>query len=173
MVEQTGSIFVECEHGFFHSPSFSDLIIRNHKTHSPEKNGSGRSYSAISLLFQKAILDILFSQRTLGQYMVRMIVNVEEWGSTLKFMEELRVLKLGVVVIHIPHNIKKKITFLIGESDRVVNIPVVVYEKSRITFLSDFSKALLKDQSIRQYPEVATFAFWCRSSNLNKIIKNH
>ena len=39
MVEQTGSIFVECEHGFFHSPSFSDLIIRNHKTHSPEKNG--------------------------------------------------------------------------------------------------------------------------------------
>ncbi len=39
MVEQTGSIFVECEHGFFHSPSFSDLIIRNHKTHSPEENG--------------------------------------------------------------------------------------------------------------------------------------
>ena len=39
MVEQTGSIFVECEYGFFHSPSFSDLIIRNHKTHSPEENG--------------------------------------------------------------------------------------------------------------------------------------
>ena len=75
-------------------------------------------------------------------------------------------------MIHIPDNIKKKITFLIGESNGVVNIPGPVYEKSRITFLSDFSKALLKDQSIRQYPDVATFGFWCRSSNLNKIIKN-
>ena len=27
MVEQTGSIFVECEYGFFHTPSFSDVII--------------------------------------------------------------------------------------------------------------------------------------------------
>ena len=75
-------------------------------------------------------------------------------------------------MIHIPDNIKKKITFLIGESNGVVNIPGPVYEKSRITFLSDFSKVLLKDQGIRQYPDVATFGFWCRSSNLNKIIKN-
>jgi len=75
-------------------------------------------------------------------------------------------------VIHIPDNIKKKITFLIGESNGVVNIPGPVYEKSRITFLSDFSKALLKVKSIRQYPDVVTFGFWCRSSNLNKIIKN-
>ena len=75
-------------------------------------------------------------------------------------------------MIHIPDNIKKKITFLIGESNGVVNIPVPVYEKTRITFLSNFSKALLKDRSIRQYPDVATFGFWCRSSNLNKIIKN-
>ena len=28
MVEQTGSIFMECEHGFLHSPIFSDIIIR-------------------------------------------------------------------------------------------------------------------------------------------------
>ena len=75
-------------------------------------------------------------------------------------------------MIHIPDNIKEKITFLIGESNGVVNIPGPVYEKSRITFLSDFSKALLKDQGIRQYPDVVTFGFWCRSSNLNKIIKN-
>jgi len=29
MVEQTGSIFLECEHGFFHSSIFSDLIVRD------------------------------------------------------------------------------------------------------------------------------------------------
>ena len=30
MVEQTGSIFMECEYGFLHASSFSDIIIRDH-----------------------------------------------------------------------------------------------------------------------------------------------
>jgi phenylacetate-coenzyme A ligase PaaK-like adenylate-forming protein len=50
MVEQTGSIFVECEHGFFHSPSFSDLIIRNHQTHFPEENGSEGLIQLLSVI---------------------------------------------------------------------------------------------------------------------------
>lgn len=29
MVEQTGSIFMECEYGYFHASSFSEVIIRN------------------------------------------------------------------------------------------------------------------------------------------------
>ena len=29
MVEQVGSIFVECEYGHFHAPSYSDIIIRD------------------------------------------------------------------------------------------------------------------------------------------------
>ena len=29
MVEQTGSIFLECEHGFFHPSIFSEILIRN------------------------------------------------------------------------------------------------------------------------------------------------
>ncbi len=33
MVEQTGSIYMECEFGYLHSSSFSDVIIRDHKTH--------------------------------------------------------------------------------------------------------------------------------------------
>ena len=76
-------------------------------------------------------------------------------------------------MIHIPENIKKKISFLIGTSDKVSNTPVMVYDESRIQFLSDLSRELLNYPDIRQYPDVATFAFWCRSSNLNKIIENH
>jgi hypothetical protein len=50
MVEQTGSIFVECEHGFLHSSSFSDLIIRNHQTHFPEENGSEGLIQLLSVI---------------------------------------------------------------------------------------------------------------------------
>jgi phenylacetate-coenzyme A ligase PaaK-like adenylate-forming protein len=42
MVEQTGSIFMECEEGHFHAPSFSDIIIRDPRDFSPmESDGEG------------------------------------------------------------------------------------------------------------------------------------
>ena len=76
-------------------------------------------------------------------------------------------------MIHIPDNVNKKIRFLIGSSDNLSNKPTIVYDKYRLTFLSDFSKLLLEHPDIRQYQDVATFAFWLRKSNLNKIIENH
>ena len=76
-------------------------------------------------------------------------------------------------MIRIPENIKKKISFIIGSSDNVSNMPVIVYDEIRVRFLSDLSRSLLGHPSIRQHPDVATFAFWCRKSNLNKIMGNH
>ena len=35
MVEQTGSIFVECEHGYLHSPVYADIIVRDPVTYKP------------------------------------------------------------------------------------------------------------------------------------------
>ncbi|MDR6553582.1 acyl-protein synthetase [Paenibacillus qinlingensis] len=42
MVEQVGSIFMECEHGHFHTPNFADVLIRDFDTLEPvtiEKKG--------------------------------------------------------------------------------------------------------------------------------------
>jgi len=39
MVEQTGTIYVECEAGYLHCPVWSDVIIRSKKDLTPEKNG--------------------------------------------------------------------------------------------------------------------------------------
>lgn len=60
MVEQVGSIFVECSHGHLHSPSFADVIIRDPLTFQPIRNGTQgliqvlselpRSYPGHSLL---------------------------------------------------------------------------------------------------------------------------
>ena len=74
-------------------------------------------------------------------------------------------------MIHIPEKIYDKLTFLVGESKYISNSPVVVYDKYRIDFLSDLSKELLSKKFIRDYPDVATFAFWCRRSNLLRIVK--
>lgn len=59
MVEQTGSIFFECEEGFFHTSNFSDIIIRNENLEIEKNNKKGivqtisilpSSYPGMSLL---------------------------------------------------------------------------------------------------------------------------
>lgn len=39
MVEQIGSVFMECEHGFLHCPQFADIIIRHPKTWKEHESG--------------------------------------------------------------------------------------------------------------------------------------
>ena len=60
MVEQIGSIFVECSHGYLHAPSYADIVIRNPVTFAPLEIGNEgiiqvlselpRSYPGHSLL---------------------------------------------------------------------------------------------------------------------------
>jgi phenylacetate-coenzyme A ligase PaaK-like adenylate-forming protein len=50
MVEQTGSIFMECEEGHFHAPSFSDIIIRDPRDFSPMDSGREGLIQLLSLL---------------------------------------------------------------------------------------------------------------------------
>lgn len=50
MVEQTGSIFMECEHGHLHASIFSDILIRNPKDFSVCKAGEKGLVQLVSLL---------------------------------------------------------------------------------------------------------------------------
>lgn len=50
MVEQTGSIFMECEHGHLHASIFSDVLIRNPKDFSLCKEGEKGLIQLVSLI---------------------------------------------------------------------------------------------------------------------------
>lgn len=50
MVEQVGSVFMECEQGYFHSPSFSEIIIRNPVDWSPLPFGKEGVVEVLSIL---------------------------------------------------------------------------------------------------------------------------
>ena len=75
-------------------------------------------------------------------------------------------------MILIPKDIFSKLTFLIGGSNYISNSPSGVYNYLGVEFLAELSKNLLSQKDIRKYPDVATFAFWCRNSNLKKITHN-
>ena len=48
-----------------------------------------------------------------------------------------------------------------------------VFSKITCSWLSDLSRFLLKDSKTKRYPDVATFAFFCRKTNLSKLKSNH
>jgi phenylacetate-coenzyme A ligase PaaK-like adenylate-forming protein len=50
MVEQTGSIFMECENGHFHASIFSDILIRDHRDFSILSTGHEGLVQLLSLL---------------------------------------------------------------------------------------------------------------------------
>jgi hypothetical protein len=68
----------------------------------------------------------------------------------------------------------KEVKFLlgnrIGSVEELINFQSFeLFSDLTLCFLSDISNFLFKNPEIRKYPDVATFAFFCRKSNLNKI----
>ena len=71
----------------------------------------------------------------------------------------------------------EEIEFLLGDkfelTDELLTQPSHdVFSDDVLSFLSDISELLLKSPGIRTYPDVATFAFYCRRTNLN-FLKNN
>lgn len=72
----------------------------------------------------------------------------------------------------------EEIEFLIG--DKIDRFEVLldqpaqeVFSEDTFSFLNDISELLLKSPNIRNYPDVATFAFYCRKANLSGIKRAH
>ena len=61
------------------------------------------------------------------------------------------------------------IEWLVGSEETLNERPVVPFEEKVIEELDALSKALMKDPASRQYPDVVTFAFFCRRGNLLKL----
>lgn len=50
MVEQVGSIFMECEHGYFHTPNFSEVITRDYRNWQQTETGRTGILQVLSVL---------------------------------------------------------------------------------------------------------------------------
>lgn len=80
-------------------------------------------------------------------------------------------------MIHM-EKVLEKVDFLLGDkfetSDNLLHQhSFEIFSDITLSFLSDISKELLNSPVVREYPDVATFAFYCRESNLNVIKRNY
>ena len=60
------------------------------------------------------------------------------------------------------------VTYLVG-SKAVSTCPFAPYEALLIEFLDDLSSGLRSYKEAKAYPDIMTFAFWCRRTNISKL----
>ncbi|NQU86497.1 MAG: acyl-CoA reductase [Mariniphaga sp.] len=79
-------------------------------------------------------------------------------------------LKYVDAAIHMPNNIetvKFLTTMTDSDYESFLNLsPFPPFSEEVITYLNSLSKLLNKDPRVRQYPDVATFSFFCRKANI-------
>ncbi len=70
-----------------------------------------------------------------------------------------------------------KIIYIIGSQSIIEDMPKISsfppFDNPIIDYLSDISKHLLANSNAKSYPDIITFAFWCRRSNLLKLMKSY
>lgn len=81
-------------------------------------------------------------------------------------------LKSGGAVIHMQIS-TDKIHFLYQGRHNLEEMkklpPLSIFDEDVCSFLGEYSKLILKDKEAKLYPDIITFAFFCRKSNLEKL----
>tara|TARA_B100001057_G_scaffold491148_1_gene580798 strand:+ start:964 stop:2154 length:1191 start_codon:yes stop_codon:yes gene_type:complete len=72
----------------------------------------------------------------------------------------------------IPIKIKKKIKVIIGNFN-LNNSPFEIFNKDVVFFLNELSKEIMMNNKSKKFPDLISFGFWCRSSNISALFKNY
>lgn len=63
---------------------------------------------------------------------------------------------------------KNEIRYLVGNEQLDIK-PFPIYSDMAILLLDSLSRELRNDKEARKYPDILTFAFWCRKANITKL----
>ena len=68
--------------------------------------------------------------------------------------------------------INKKIKVLVGKFN-FKDGPNDIFSKNIILLLNEISKEILNNKKCKKFPDLVTFGFWCRKSNIKRIFNNY
>lgn len=189
MVEQTGSIFMECECGRLHASIFSDVIIRDGKTFGVCPVGQRGliqlvsllpgSYPGYSILSEDegeitGIDDCPCGRKGKTFKIYGRIKNAEVRGCSDTYTKKTTE-ALEVNSEQTPSSINLQcldsVKWLVGSPEMLSNQtkPMRPYSESVCSFLDELSRQLRSDSQARLFPDVQTFSFWCRKGNIAKL----
>jgi hypothetical protein len=63
-----------------------------------------------------------------------------------------------------------RISYLVEKGGQTLNVrPLVPYDDLVCEFLNSLSQALMSDKDAKLYPDVISFAYWCRRANISRL----
>ncbi len=181
MVEQTGSIFMECECGRLHASNYSDVIIRDPQTFEPLPVGQRGLIQLVSLLPESYPGFSLLSEDE-GE-----LTGVDDCpcgrkGKTFKIYGRIKnaevrgcsdTYSVNKGMGSKEQNSAAKLSVLCGKYDcSVTSNPVSSvepYSPLVCEFLDELSRRLRSDAEAKRFPDVQTFSFWCRKASIAKM----
>ena len=196
MVEQTRCIYMECECGHLHASIFSDVIARRAEDFSVCDYGEKgilqvvsaipESYPGHSLLTEDE--GIILGEDDCpcgrkGKYfkIIGRLKKAEIRGCSDTFAADRSSLSSKTDEVSSETDAKGdaikrilgKVSFLVGNAEGVENStdvsPKQPFDEEVLSFLQDFSKALMQDGEAKRYPDVVTLGFWLRKAALEQL----
>jgi len=169
MVEQTGTIYVECECGHLHASAYSDVIIRNPKDFSITKNGEAGVVEVVSVLPKSYPGHVLLTEDEgfvlgeddcpCGRKGKYFRINGRIKNAEIRGCSDTYASKFGTL---------ESLEYVIGDEYTVRRMPNIAalppFSEHVVSFFNELSRVLMKKS--RVYPDVMTFGFWCRKSAL-------
>tara|TARA_R110002110_G_scaffold107032_6_gene267887 strand:- start:4877 stop:7153 length:2277 start_codon:yes stop_codon:yes gene_type:complete len=186
MVEQTGTIHIECEHGYLHTPIWADVITRRASDLTIADHGEqgliqvnsiiAQSYPGHALLTED--LGIIIGEDTCpcgrkGKYFH---VHGRVPKAQIRGCSDTLPSTSNNTDININHaNTLDSVDnpqWHIKAAEQKANLPVP-WHSALIDEVSLFSTFLLNNRQSKQQPELVALAFWCRKANLEKIKQDY
>lgn len=191
MVEQTGCIYMQCEHGHLHASIFSDVITRRASDFSECEIGEKgiiqvvssipESYPGHSLLTEDegvilGVDDCPCGRK--GKYfkVLGRLKDAEIRGCSDTFAaDRSKEAYRNNINPAVKSDVLDRITYLIGTRNTVEAMmditPMIPFSDNVISFLNDLSASIVKDNELKRYPDVITLGFWLRRASLEGMKK--
>ena len=168
MVEQTGTIFIECDNGNMHAAAQSDAITRDPVTHRPLPHGATGLIQVFS-----SIQESYPGHSILTEDLGRTRDGACGCGRTSSIVEmnACPAPKFGVAaMLSIILPTLNRQPFL--PTNTASPVPLRCGDPMVLSFCQALSSRLLRDPTSRQFPDVMTFGYFCRKSSIRQVMNS-
>ncbi len=185
MVEQTGTIYLECECGHLHTSIFSDVICRRPKDFSVCDYGEEGIIEVLSVLPESYPGHVILTEDMgivlgeddcpcgrKGKYFIinGRIKNAEIRGCSDTYAADAAKQQGSDFDF-------SDVRFIFPGTDNIGNLvshkSFPPFNDTVCSFLNEVSQRIMKDNETRQYPDVITFGFFCRKANIEQMRKSY
>ena len=189
MVEQVGSIYMECEKGYFHAPNVADILTRDYRDWSVSPIGTPgllqtlsllpRSYPGHSLLTDDLATIHGVDDCSCGRAGTRFTVQGRMQRAELRGCSDTHAFGIGQVEggheqiqQFLPTAISSATVDALCSNTFFDRRPMPTFDPLTLEYLNEISSRVLNIPGVKRFPELVSLAFWLRKSHIHAIVQD-